>query len=314
MFTKLTRSAAALAAAAVAFSAPAAAAFPEKNITFIIPYRTGGGFDVYVRQLSPLLEKHFGGKVNVVPRNVDAAGGRKALTDLWRAKPDGYTIAIFNMPGMLLDKILDKPTSYEIDKFTWLAQLSRSPYTLAVSTKGPHQDVKALQSAKGLKYAITSPASTAYVAGKIMASALGMDVTFLPGYKGSSAIQLSIIRGDTQLSLFANESYAKYAQSGDMKAVLSFEDKSPWPGVPTVGDIGKPELTALATERIVGGPPGMPKDIVKTLSDAIVASMNSADAQKWKIPRHPANAEAAAKRVNHLVDFYGKYKKVLAAK
>lgn len=317
MIQKTLMGAAVLGAAAV-LSQGAQAAFPEKEITFIIPYSPGGGFDTYVRKIAPMMEKHLPNKVSVVPKNVDGAGGRKALNDLWRAKPNGYTIAIFNMPGMLVDKIIGRKTRYEIDKFTWLSQIAISPYTLAVNSKGPYQTIQELQKAKGLKYPVTSPASTAAVAGKIMASALGLDVKMLPGYKGSSKTSLSIIRGDTHLSLYANRSYAKYAKGGDMKAVLSFEEKSPWPGVPTVGDLGHPELTALATERIVGTAPGTPKAIVKVLETALVKGGNEPSIQEWakkgKRPLNPKTAEQTAERVDHLIKFFSQYKDVLAAK
>jgi tripartite-type tricarboxylate transporter receptor subunit TctC len=304
--------------AAVALPQVVNAAFPEKNITFIIPYAPGGGFDTYVRKIAPMMEKHLPNKVNVLPKNVDGAGGRKALTDLSRAKPNGYSIAIFNMPGMLLDKIIGKKTRYDIEKFVWLSQLAVSPYTLAVNSKGPYQTIKALQGASNLKYPVTSPASTAAVAGKIMANALGMKVQILPGYKGSSKTSLSIIRGDTHLSLFANRQYAKYAKSGDLKAVLSFEKKSPWPGVPTVGDIGHPELEVLATERIIGTVPGTPKAIAKILEMALIKGGNEKSIQAWakkgKRALNPTTAKQTAARVQELIKFYSTFKSVLAAK
>ena len=303
---------------AMSLSAGASAAFPEKNITFIIPYGPGGGFDTYVRKLAPMMEKYLPNKVNVIPKNVDGAGGRKAIADLYRAKPNGYTISIFNMPGMLLDKILGKKSRFDVEKFTWLSQIAVTPYTLSVNSKGPYTSIEALKKAKGLKYAVTSPSSTSYVAGKIMAAALGLDVKFLPGYKGSSKISLSIIRGDTHLSLFANRQYAKYAKGGDLMAVLSLEDKSPWKGVPTVGDIGHGELTALSTSRIVGAPPKTPAAIVHVLEQALIKGGNDPSIQAWakkgKRPLDPTTAAETKKRVDHLIKFFGKYKSVLAAK
>ena len=145
MIKSIGMGAAAFGAAALVAAGTASAAFPEKNITFIIPYGPGGGFDTYVRKIAPVMAKHLGGKVNVVPKNVAGAGGRKALNVLYRAKPDGYNIAVFNMPGMLLDKILGKKQSYDIDKFTWLGRIAQSKYVLTVGKKSPYQDIKSLQ-------------------------------------------------------------------------------------------------------------------------------------------------------------------------
>lgn len=316
---KRTLGLSAAAAAAIALMTGSAAhAFPTKDITFIIPYGPGGGFDTYVRKISPVLQKHLGDKVNVVPKNIAGAGGRKAAAMLYRGKPDGHTIAIFNMPGMLLDKILGKKAEYDIDKFAWLGRIAQSKYVLAVQTKGPYQTVESLQQAKNLKYAVTSPSSTSYVAGKIMAKALGMNVKFLTGYKGSAKISLSLVRGDTHLSLFNTRSFAKWAKGGDLKAVLSFEKKSPFPGAPTVAEIGHPELEAITIERVVGTTPGVKADVKKTLSDALYNALNDPEIEAWHAktgrPIDPMRADETAKHLQNLSAFYSKFKDVLASK
>jgi tripartite-type tricarboxylate transporter receptor subunit TctC len=310
---------AALSAAILISGSAGAAAFPNKNITFIIPYGPGGGFDTYVRKVAPLMEKYLPNKVNVLPKNVTGAGGRKAIADLARAKPNGYTIAIFNMPGMLLDKILGKKSRFDIEKFTWLGVIARSPYTLSISTKSKYNSIEDLIKAKKtLKYAVTSPSSTSYVAGKILAATLGLKVKFLTGYKGSAKISLSVIRGDTDMSLFSTRQYIKYAKGGDLKAVLSIEKKSPLAGIPTVGDIGFPGLASLATERVVGTVPNTPKAIAKVLETALYKAITdpvmTAWAKKGRRPLAPQTAAQTQARVKELITFYSKYKSVLAAK
>ena len=49
----------ALVALGLIVSAPAQAAFPEKDITIVIPYGPGGGFDTLTRKLSPYIEEYF---------------------------------------------------------------------------------------------------------------------------------------------------------------------------------------------------------------------------------------------------------------
>ena len=307
--------AAAFGAVALLSAGTASAAFPEKDITFIIPYGPGGGYDTYVRKIAPVMGKYLPNKVNVVPKNVAGAGGKKALNVLYRSKPTGYNIAVFNMPGMLLDKILGKKTTYDIDKFVWLGRIAQSKYVLTVGKKSPYQDVKSLQNAKSLKYAITSKNSGAYVAGRIMAEALGMKIKFLPGYKGSAKISLSMVRGDTHLSLFNTRSYAKWAKGGDIKAVLSFEKKSPFKGVPTAREIGHPSMEALTIERVVGTAPGVSKERTKILSDALFKALNDPAIQAWhkktRRPIDPLNGEETGKLLNELAKFFGKYKNVL---
>ena len=49
---------------AVSFMTPSASAAewqPKRDITFMIPYGPGGGFDTITRKLAPFIEKHLGG-------------------------------------------------------------------------------------------------------------------------------------------------------------------------------------------------------------------------------------------------------------
>jgi tripartite-type tricarboxylate transporter receptor subunit TctC len=293
----------------------AQAAFPEKDITFVIPYGPGGGFDTYVRKISPVLARYLGNKINVVPKNVSGGGGRKALKKLYRDKPDGYTISIFNMPGMMLDKILGKKASFDIDRFSWIGRVGQSTYVLTRSAKSKFKSVKDLSKGKPAKYAITSYSSGSYVAGRIMAEAMGMKIKFLPGYKGSAEISLSMARGDTDISLFNSASASKWAKSGEIKLMMSFEAKSPWKGVPTARSLGHPELELLTVGRFVGGPPGMKPEVVKILSDALKKALTDKEIQAWsKKTRRPINPLSASKSANSLdeiVNFFSKYKDAL---
>ena len=101
-----------VAAAVFAFGvAPANAAYPEKNITLIIPFSTGGGFDTYARLIAPYVEKYLPRKVKVIPKNMPGAGGRMGLAAGYRAKPDGYTLTLANIPGVAIPPILASTTS-----------------------------------------------------------------------------------------------------------------------------------------------------------------------------------------------------------
>src|SRR5665811_2116451 len=80
--------------------------FPTDDITWIIPYSPGGGFDTYSRGVARLLPKHLPGNVNVIPENIEGAGGRRGTATLYRADPDGHTIGIINVPGAIVTELL----------------------------------------------------------------------------------------------------------------------------------------------------------------------------------------------------------------
>ena len=80
----------ALLAVALLVPAPAKAAFPERDITLIVPWAAGGGTDTLARTLVKNGKKYFGVNINV--QNVTGGTGVIGMNQVARAKADGYTV------------------------------------------------------------------------------------------------------------------------------------------------------------------------------------------------------------------------------
>lgn len=282
MRRNLSISAAAAAVTAMMFGGPVAAEFPEKNIIFIVPYNPGGGMDSTARQIAKIMPKYLPNNITVVPKNVPGAGGRKGWGELYRAKPDGYTIAVFNMPGAAIPQLMGDKVSYDINKVVWIGRMSTSPYLLGVSGKS---SIKSLSDIKGLgrplKIASTGFGSTAYAGASIAQQVIGYQATYLTGYKGSRQYILGVVRGDADAAVAPTQTFSKFLQSGDIRGIVTFEEKSSFAGVPTIAEAGYPELTGLGVERLVGAPPGTPASVQKILSDAMGKAAGDADSLAW---------------------------------
>jgi tripartite-type tricarboxylate transporter receptor subunit TctC len=300
---------------ATALAGPAAAAgFPEKNIEFIIPFGPGGGFDRTVRIISPQLEKTLPNKVEVVPKNVPGAGGGKGLTTVFRAKPDGYTIAIANMPGAAIPAITGDKVEYDVNKFTWIARLATEEYMLAVPAKSSIKTIEDIQKlGRPLKIPSTDFGSTAYAASEIFAQVLKFQTQHLVGYKGTNDYIVGVIRGDGDAAVAPVATLKQFLQSGDMRAIFTTEEKSSVPGVKSIGDLGHKELVGLGVERFVVGPPGMPADVVKILSDSLMKAVASPEAQKFaeKEGFAPLPADKAKASADKTLKLYTDYKQAL---
>jgi tripartite-type tricarboxylate transporter receptor subunit TctC len=308
-------------AAAVALAsliAPAQAAFPDKDITFVVPFSPGGGFDTYVRLVAPYLEKHLPNKVHVIVKNVPGAGGRKGLTEVYRSKPDGYNIAIVNVPGAMVPPLIGQKVQYDLEKITWLTRLSIDAYLLTVPGKSPIKtfaDFKAYAAKNTVKVPSTGAGATAHVMAKVFFGVLGIKGQMVSGYKGTKEMTLSVIRGDTPAGILPSESSRKYIESGDIRALLTTEDPSDYPGVPSAKSLGLNDLDGLYIHRLVAAPPGLPKDVRKVLSDAFIAAMNDpelkAAAAKVHRPFAPLNGEQAEAAVKKQLSLYLRFKKDL---
>jgi tripartite-type tricarboxylate transporter receptor subunit TctC len=74
--------------------APAAAQYPDKPITVVVPFAAGGPTDVVTRLLGDHMSRTLG--QTIIVENVGGAGGTIGMTRAAQANPDGYTIAVGN--------------------------------------------------------------------------------------------------------------------------------------------------------------------------------------------------------------------------
>ncbi len=297
----------------------AAAGFPQKDIAFLIPDGAGGGFDSYVRGLSPAIEKALPAKVNVVPTNVPGAGGARAATELYRAKPDGATIGIFNVPGIYIQRSRGA-AGFELDKFTWLGRVGEDHYGLAVGQNSPIQsvaDLQALSKQRQVKFTSTGPAGTAYSATQIAAHLLGLNAQLITGYKGSSEYVVAAIRGDGDAVITALPVLRRLAAGKSLRILATFETKGSIPGVADATTLGQPELAQITLERLVAAPPGLPADIKSVLTSALAAAMKDPAVTEWAQKADadlaPATPDQAAEILRSQSAFMDKWKKYLTA-
>lgn len=307
----------ALATLTLGLPAQAWAEFPEKDITFIIPFSPGGGMDTTPRAIVGAMSKYLPNNVRVVPKNIPGAGGRRGYAELMRSAPDGYTICVINFPGAAIPSLTAEKVSYDITKFVWIARMSNSAYLIA--SAGKNDAINSLADLKKLgrpvKITHTAYGSTSYSAAGIMRDVMGIESTPLTGYKSSQEYIIGMIRGDGDVTIAPVESFYKFVQSGDVKALATFEAKSTLPNVQTIRSLGYEELEGLGVDRMVAAPPGTPDNIRKILSEAIIKAMQDPEAQAWakkvKRPFDPMNTEEASAYLKKSIAFYTKYKSSL---
>jgi putative tricarboxylic transport membrane protein len=311
-----------LAGAAVVLKRPvfAASAYPDKDIAFVIPDGPGGGFDSYVRAIAPAMEKYLPHKTTIVPTNVPGAGGARAATELFRAKPDGYMIGIFNVPGIYIQQERGT-TGFDLAKFTWLGRVGVDQYGLAVGEKSPIKsiaDLKALSQQRPVKFTSTGPAGTAYNATLIAAHLLGIRAQLITGYKGSSDYVMGAVRGDGDAVVTVIPTLRRMAAGNTLRILATFEGHSSVPGAADATALGEPELAQISLQRLIAGPPGLPADIKATLAAALTKALADPAVAAWAkkadaglAPESPGQAVAT---LHEQIAFYNKWKPYLKAK
>jgi len=129
-------------------AAPAAAqsSYPERPITMLLGFPPGGNIDIAARLSAPFLEKYLGNNARIAVVNKPGAAGVVMLNDLAAARPDGYTVGLLSLPGMVTS-MLDSRPRYNTDSFVYFGALTDEPYTLFVATNGPYKSLAELAAA-----------------------------------------------------------------------------------------------------------------------------------------------------------------------
>jgi tripartite-type tricarboxylate transporter receptor subunit TctC len=308
----------ALATVAASSIGARAAGFPAQDIKFVVPYGAGGGFDLYVRTLAPAMQKRLPNPVQIVPDNVPAGGGVIGIGQLYRARPDGYTIGVLNIPGMF---VLQQSGGggFDLRRFSWIGSMGRDNYAIAVGADSPLKsiaDLRALSAQRPVKFTTTSREGTAYSATVIAMSLLGIRIQMIPGYKGSNDYVVAAIRGDGDAVVGTMPLLNQMVAGKLMRVLATFETHSSIPGADDATTLGQPELAKIVLERLVAAPPKLAPDTVRVLADALGGALADpamiAWAQKADTELHALSPEQTASLVGEQAAFFAKWKKVLA--
>lgn len=257
-------------------------AYPSKDITFIIPVASGGGFDILSRFIAGAMEEALPHRVNIVPFNVPSGGGGKGVNQLFRARPDGYTIGILNVPGIfVLQRVREVP--YDFGNFSWIGTVTMGGgYGLAVSSRSniqTYDDLVALSRQRPVTFAATGPEGTAHAVTRIATSLLGIRARMVTGYRSSTDYSVGAMRGDTDAVIAAAGVLDRLPDG--LRVIATFDTDSKRPGIPNAADLGRPELTALRGLRTMAAPPDTPREVIEILNRALYAIESDSTVNAW---------------------------------
>jgi len=298
-------------------NAEAKSVFPSKTITFIVPVTPGGGFDTVTRMLVPYLRKYLPGNPNIIVKNAPGGEWNIGINKMYRSKPDGHTIGILNLPGNAVNQVIGT-AKFDLNKITWLGNISQVIYVTALSTKSKYRTLEDLKKAPEVTSGVVGLASTAGLGTIIAAERMGVKMKPIP-HAGSTEAILAAIRGDVD--------WVQYPFSTLKKSIIDSPDLVPaWvytkkrlellPDLPTVEELGYGDLLDIITMyRPVGAPPELPEDVKKIWNDAFWKATNDPEFQEKMVKsnRNPApmTPEETAAMVSRAVVEVAKYRELI---
>lgn len=281
-----TRRAVVAALAAAGFlagvAAHAADAWPARPITLIVPFAPGGTTDILGRIVGQKLSEAL--KQPVVIDNRAGAGGTLGAGIAARAPADGYnfflaTIAHAIAPGLY------KSLPYDFEKDLDPVDLvATTPNVLIVHPSLPVQNVPELiaymKAHPGqVNYGSAGPGSTEHLAGELLRSMTGTQITHVP-YKGGAPMMADLIAGQIQMALETSPSASQYVRAGKVRAlaVTSAKPSPAYPGVPTLSDAGVKGYEMITWFALMA-PHGTPAPVVERVHAELEKALREPDVQ-----------------------------------
>lgn len=256
--------------------------FGEDDISVVVPFPPGGGFDAWARLFAPALRSHLDIDAAVKVKNIDGGGGMKGVNTVYHADPDGTTL-LFTEPGYVIANQIggDVLDDFEITNFSYIGSVTQDPDIFYVSADS---DMESLEDIRGkqLKHANqqTQPQEI------ILYDALDVEATYIL-HPGTSDVILSVRRGDTDASRGSLSSIHPYIESGEIKPIgyLGVGEIGPdFPGAADLADldnlqtIGREDLAAAFDyRRVLAAPPNTPDCIVETLETGLLSMLDDQD-------------------------------------
>jgi tripartite-type tricarboxylate transporter receptor subunit TctC len=256
----------------------AAEAYPTRPIRWIVGYPPGGSTDITARVIGQYLTEHLGQQIIV--DNRPGAGNNIATEMVLKSAPDGYTVLLINPANAINATLYKKLTFNLLADWTPIAGIMRVPNVMEVNPAVPAKTV-----AEFIAYAKANPGkinmassgsgTSVHLSGELFKSMTGIDMIHVP-YKGGAPALTDLIAGQVQV-LFDNlPSSIAHIKSGELRAlgVTTVKRNAALPDVPPIADT-VPGYEASAWFGM-GGPKGMPADIVDKLNQTINAALADA--------------------------------------
>ncbi len=298
---------------ALGVAAPAHADFPSKDLNWIVQFPPGGGYDAMSRALARSINKQLPKGIRVIVKNITGAGGRRGAVSLYRAKPDGHTVGVLDMLGLVTAQVTSgaKKTVFDLNKFEYIARMGNEPYTIFVSGKSPHKTLDDLKKLSRLTWGSEGIGSGRWLPSFLSARTLGLRFDLVTGYRGTGDSVPGLMRGDfiTWLNPSEHSTVGPLARDGNLRCVVHLGTKRSWacPDTPTAKELGFDFVNEIV--RLVAIPPGVPRDRAKKLEEIVVKAMDDADYRNWAKksgtainPGDAAAAQATFKNLMGLVD------------
>lgn len=262
---------AALAAAAAAH----AQSYPDRPITFVVPFAAGSATDQLARALAQGVTQQTGQQVIVDDRA--GANGFIGAQYVAKAKPDGYTVFVTTNTTHAANEHLFKKLPYDpVKDFEPVTLLGRGGQIMVVNDNSPAHtvgDFIQLAKARPGKLTFGWGSSSSRIAGELFKQMTGTEIASIP-YKSNPPALTELMGGQIDMMITDMATGLPQVKAGKLRALgVSTARRSPLaPEVPTISEAGVKgyEMTYWFAAYV---PAGTPAPLVNRLNELLAKSV-----------------------------------------
>ena len=265
----------------LAFILPAAAAaqFPSRAVTILVPIPPGGAPDIAARVLGQKLAEALGQPV--VVENRAGANGNIAGELLAKAPPDGHTLALLADSQIAINPHLYSRMPFDtLRDFVPVHTVAANQFVLAINPSLPARSFQefielARASKPPLAYASGGNGSQHHLTMEMLKQRAGIELVHVP-YRGGAPATTATVAGETA-AMWAGSSNAPQIKAGRLRALAVSGGKrsAQYPELPTIGEF----YPGFENSIWLGlfAPAGVPQGVLDRLRAEIRRALESAD-------------------------------------
>lgn len=173
------------------------AAYPDKPIKLIVPWAPGGSTDAIARAIAQRMGETLGQSILV--DNRAGAGGQIGTDAAAKSAPDGYTLAIVELPHAIAPAVVAKLPYDLLRDFTPITLIGTSPLILFAGTGATNKDLKtfvrtASAAANPPALAHSGSGTVSHLVGELFAARTKIKFNMVP-YCGSAPALIDVAAG-----------------------------------------------------------------------------------------------------------------------
>jgi tripartite-type tricarboxylate transporter receptor subunit TctC len=258
--------------------------WPNRPLTMVVPFATGGPMDAVARILQPALSDAL--QQQVIVENISGAGGMIGAARVAKSAPDGYQFVLGNVGTHAVSQTLYKAPFYNsMSDFTPVVLVAELSLVMVARKDLPANNLQefiayAKANQKTMQFASAGAGSATHLGCALLNARIGVDVTHV-AYRGGALAMQDLIAQRVDYLCIDTPIARPQIESGAIKpiAILS---RGRSPGLPDLASADEQGLTDFEASNwsALFLPKNTPAFIVQRLHDAGVAAMNDPTVQK----------------------------------